>query len=203
MQSIFSGVYGVEAGDVPEVSLGSGFSLRRTDDYLLSARWAHFMTGKEFETAAEVSRYLVYTHDGPAHPTTTCLQVKDIFFSGLTALQILKPVKTLGITFYGQHHDFSDEPSGKFSLQSIERRPPMEPGPWAWKKRFDAEMLKQLPPTIESILRIMRGSNAELRNAIILLQLGLEHFHLLVAGLLWVMGLEAIFDSGGREEFNK
>jgi hypothetical protein len=60
-----------------------------------------------------------------------------------------------------------------------------------------------VPSTIESIQRIMKGPSAERRNAFHLLQLGLEHFHPLIAGLLWVMGLEAIFDSCRKEDFKK
>jgi hypothetical protein len=33
--------------------------------------------------------------------------------------------------------------------------------------------------------------------------LALEHSHTLIAGLLWMMGPEAIFDSVGRKEFKK
>jgi hypothetical protein len=50
----------------------------------------------------------------------------------------------------------------------------------------------------------MDGDDAEPKNAIVLLQLGLEQFHPYVAGLLcWVMGLEALFDSSGREDFGR
>jgi hypothetical protein len=51
--------------------------------------------------------------------------------------------------------------------------------------------------------KLVNGPSAERRNAFILLQLGLEHFHPLISGLLWVMGLEAIFDSADRNDFKK
>ena len=54
---------------------------------------------------------------------------------------------------------------------------------------------------IRGVQTITGGSNAEKKNAIHLLQLGLEHFHPLIAGLLWVMGLDAIFDSGAAQKF--
>ena len=57
-------------------------------------------------------------------------------------------------------------------------------------------MLAQVPALIERIQPVMDGSNVEQKNALTLLQLGLEHFHPYIAGLLWVTGLEAIFDSG-------
>jgi hypothetical protein len=79
----------------------------------------------------------------------------------------------------------------------------MNAWPWAWRKPFDSELIQRVPAIIKSIQRIMGGPNAEMKNAVILLQLGLEHFHHLVAGLFWVMGLEAIFDSWGKEQFRK
>jgi len=79
----------------------------------------------------------------------------------------------------------------------------MEPGPWALEKTLDRELLKTAASTIESIQAIMKSPSAERRNAFHLLQLGLEHFHPLIAGLLWVMGLEAIFGSFGRNDFSK
>jgi hypothetical protein len=207
MQSMFSGLRGMEAGDALEVSLGGGFSLVKTNPYLLSARDKMDMTGHEREESANVSRYLVYKHDTPPSTLKTYEEfyeeVKDNFFSGLMALQVLKPIMTLGIVFYGQFYDEAPDTPAVFSLRRIERRPPMEPGPWATQKPFDQELLKRVPDTIDRVQKIMKGPNAERRNAFILLQLGLEHFHPLVAGLLWVMGLDAIFDSGGREEFKK
>jgi hypothetical protein len=203
MQCIFSGVLGVEAGEAAELPLGSGFTLAKTNEYLLSAQFPHYMTGQEIKEGAEVLHYLVYKHDDLNLQTAEYEETRDIFSSGLMALQVLKPIRTLGLAFYGQHYERVDDGCAVFRLEAIERRPPMEPGPWAWKKRFDQEMLKRLPSAIESIRRIMSGPNAELRNAFILLQLGLEHFHPLVAGLFWVMGLEAIFNSGGRKDFKE
>ncbi|MGD0364840.1 MAG: hypothetical protein ABSC93_28515 [Bryobacteraceae bacterium] len=198
---MFSGVRGIDAGDAAEVSLGSGFSLVKPNDYVLSARTKSDMTGREWEDGAKVSRYLVYKNEHPFAPKTY-EEVKNLFSCGLMALQVLKPVRTLGIVFYGEIHG-NDGPDSRavFSLQSVERRPPMEPWPCAWRKPFDKELIKRVPAVIECIQRIMQGPSAERRNAFILLQLGLECFHPLVAGLFWVMGLEAIFDSFGKEQF--
>ncbi len=197
MPCMFSGVRDVEVGDDAEVGLGNGFSLVKPSGFLLSARDSSWMTGAEFADGASVSRYLVYKHE-PPFPKKTCEEIKDIFHCGLLALQVLKPVRTLGIVFYGDY-----TPSGAFSLQCIECRPPMEPGPWALNKTFDQELLKGAPSTIESIQQIIKGPGAERKNAFLLLELGLEHFHPLIAGLLWVMGLEAIFDSADRNDFKK
>jgi hypothetical protein len=68
---------------------------------------------------------------------------------------------------------------------------------------LDQGLLEKLPSTIKNILRIVEDSTAERRNAFIPLQLGLEHFHPLIAGLLWVMGLEAIFNSDNKYDFKK
>jgi hypothetical protein len=69
--------------------------------------------------------------------------------------------------------------------------------------RFDDAMLSQVPAMIDRIQPVMDGQSVEKKNALILLQLGLEHFHPYIAGLLWVTGLEAIFDSGGKEQFKR
>jgi hypothetical protein len=77
----------------------------------------------------------------------------------------------------------------------------MEPGSWARMNRFNDEMLLQVPTMIDRIQPVLDGENVKLKNALSLLQLGLEHFHPYIAGLLWVTGLEAIFDSRRRDAF--
>ena len=192
---MFSGLRGVEVGDESEVSLGNGFSLVKPNEWILSARERHSMTGSEFLAAADASRYLVYKHEPPLQGATYA-DVNASFQCGMIALQVIKPVQTLGLVFYGDY-----APSGGFSLQLIDPRPPMEPGPWALDRLFDREFLPALPRTIGGVEAIMNGSNAERKNALALLQLGLEHFHPLIAGLLWLMGIDAIFDSGGAQKF--
>src|SRR5438105_1685151 len=109
MQSMFSGLRGIEAGEAAEVPLGGGLSLVKTNNYLLSARDKLDMTAREWEESANVSRYLVYKHETLSSPSKiyeeTYEEVKDKFFSGLMALQVLKPIRTLGIIFYGQFYD--------------------------------------------------------------------------------------------------
>ncbi|HEY9141477.1 MAG TPA: hypothetical protein VIN93_11330 [Bryobacteraceae bacterium] len=143
-QCMFSGLCGVEAGDDAEVGLGGGFSLVRPNEYILSARDHPSMTGTEFEEAASASRYLVYKHE-PQVLGRTREEIKAIFHDGLMAIQVLKPVRTLGIVFYGDYTS-----SGTFSLQNIERRPPMEPGPWALRRALDQELLKSVPSSRRS-----------------------------------------------------
>jgi hypothetical protein len=79
----------------------------------------------------------------------------------------------------------------------------MQPGQWALDNKFDDAMLAAVPAMINRIQLVMDGGSVAKRNALTLLQLGLEHFHPYIAALLWVTGLEAFFDSGGREEFKK
>jgi hypothetical protein len=110
------------------------------------------------------------------------------FYTGLMAIQVIKPIRTMGFIY--RH-------------QAIERRPPMEPGQWARMNRFDDAMLAQVPAMIDRIQPVMDGKSVEKKNALTLLQLGLEHFHPYIAGLLWVTGLEAIFNSGGKDKFKK
>jgi hypothetical protein len=81
----------------------------------------------------------------------------------------------------------------------------MSAGQWARMRLFDEALLPKVPDTIRKVQRVMGGSAAETKNALILLQLGLEtnSYHQLLAGLLWVMGIEAIFDSSSRQELKK
>jgi hypothetical protein len=116
--------------------------------------------------------------------------------NALMAFQIIKPVQTLGFTFRGRDTD-----ALTFYLETTEQRPPMDAGEWARMRVFDQELLDGVPPMIKRVRRVMEGTSAEQKNAIIFLQLGLEHGHPLIAGLLWVMGMEAIFDSEGRNDF--
>ncbi len=62
-------------------------------------------------------------------------------------------------------------------------------------------MLDRVREMITRIQRVTDENQVQPINALILLQLGLEHFHPLIAGLFWVMGMEAIFDSANRNDF--
>jgi hypothetical protein len=112
----------------------------------------------------------------------------DRFYTGLMAIQVIKPIRTLGFVY---------------RRQEVERRPPMQPGQWAMMNEFDHGMLARVPAMIDRIQPVMDGQSVEQKNSLTLLQLGLEHFHPYIAGLLWMMGLEAIFDSGGKEAFKR
>ena len=174
------------------ISLGKGLSLVRPNDQMLARRWDWAQSKCEMDEETEATRYLVSEY--PSWVAGTDLagaQQRGVnrFYAGLMAIQVIKPIRTLGFIYYPG--------------QRIERRPPMQPGQWASMNRFDGSMLAQVPAMFNRIQRVMDGNSAEQKNALTLLQLGLEHFHPYVAGLLWVTGLEAIFDSGGKEEFKR
>jgi hypothetical protein len=198
---IFSGLRSIDVGSQDEVELGDGFFLLRPNEFLLSARDHHTMNQREYDEAAQVPRYLVYKRASPTHYLAEELDDRkdddSAFQNAMVALQIIKPHPTLGFIFYGMAY------GPTFNLETVERRSPMNPSTWARMRIFDQEFAGAILPTVRKVQKIMTGENAERRNAIILLQLGLEtnDYHGLVAGLLWVMGLEAIFDSEGRYDF--
>jgi hypothetical protein len=72
---------------------------------------------------------------------------------------------------------------------------------WARMRRFDKPLISQVPDAIRKVERVMGGAAAEPKNAVYFLQMALEHLHPLISGLLCVMGLEARFDSKGRQDF--
>jgi hypothetical protein len=173
------------------IILGDGLSLVRPNDRLLAQRWDWAQGQGEMQQEAEATRYLVceYPQWLPNDSRGTASDCgTNRFYTGLMSIQLIKPIHTLGFVY---------------RRQQLERRPPMEPGQWAMLNEFDEAMLAQVPAIIDRIQPVMEGKSVEQKNALTLLQLGLEHFHPYIAGLLWVTGLEAIFDSGGREEFEK
>jgi hypothetical protein len=186
---MYTAIRYIAADGDDEIPLSSGLSLVRPNERLLAARWKYVQGEGEFGAEASANRYLVCKYPTWI-PGSDALKASELgtnrFYSGLMAIQVIKPVETSGFIY---------------SHQRIERRPPMDAGKWAQLKRFDNEMLGRVPAMIDRIQRVMDGEDAERKNALILLQLGLENFHPYIAGLLWVMGLEAIFDSGNRNEF--
>ena len=177
-------------GDDEIILSRDDLSLIRPTEILLAGRSAHAMGQHDFKAQATATRYLVYKY--PASARNSSLEAKqrglERFYSGLMALQVIKPIQTFGYIY---------------SQNSIESRPRMEPGPWALTKHYDAEMLSRVPEMIERVQRVTDGQKVDRKNALILLQLGLEYFHPLIAGLFWVMGMEAIFNSGDRKDFKR
>jgi hypothetical protein len=79
----------------------------------------------------------------------------------------------------------------------------MSAGEWAELRRFDNKLITELDELIPKVLSRMKNGSAEQKNSVTLLQFSLEHLHPLVKGLFAVMGLEAVFDSGGRSRFKR
>jgi hypothetical protein len=188
-ETIHTALLGIARDGDDSILLGDGLSLVRPNDQLLAYRWDWAQGKGEMEQEAEATRYLVceYPQWMPGEAWGAAPERgANRFYAGLMAIQVIKPIRTLGFIY---------------RRQQIERRPPMEPGQWASMNKFDGAMLAQVPAMIDRIQPVVDGKSVEQRNALTLLQLGLEHFHPYIAGLLWVTGLEAIFDSGGRAAF--
>ena len=111
------------------------------------------------------------------------------------ALQVVKPVQTFGLIFQADDYD------GNFSHVAVQERPQMMTGEWAELRRFDNRLIAEVRDLMPKVLFRMKNGSAEQKNSIHLLQFSLEHLHPLVKGLFAVMGMEAVFDSGGRAQF--
>jgi hypothetical protein len=196
---VFTGLRSINIGDDEEVELIDGFSLLRPNDFLLSARDHYGMNQRQYDEAPRASRYLVHRRVTsilePEAPYDT-----ETIQNGLVAFQIIKPVQTLGFTFHGR-----DRGGPTFHPELSEERPPVVTGQWARMRQFDQQLLDQVPSMIKRVVSVMQGASVEKKNAVTFLQLGLEtnRYHQLIAGLLWVTGMEAIFDSGNRNDFKQ
>ena len=189
---IYTALQDIAEDGEDEIHLTNDLSLIKPNDGFRSGTQVFAMGQIDIDDHAAATRYLVCKH-----PSVVTGQFRDEknqkglerFYSGLMAIQIIKPVRTLGYIY---------------SLRTrIESRPRMEPGSWAVKKRFDDELLKLVPKMIGRIQEVKDKDRIDSINALVLLQLGLEHLSPLVAGLLWVMGLEALFNSCDRNNFKK
>jgi hypothetical protein len=194
----FTGLYNVDMGGHDEVDLGGGFFLSRSTPSLLSVRSRVDLSGMQFDEMGALRCFLIHREPLPLIRGPERDKKINNFQNGLMALQVLKPLKTFGIIFQA-----SEVGNDRLNLEKGCRRPPIDPGEWAGTRTFDTEFISQVPAIIESITRVMSGSATEPKNAINLLQLGLEHFHPLLTGLLCVMGLEAALDGKGRNDFRK
>ena len=194
----FTGLYNVDMGGHDEVDLGGGFFLSKSTPSLLSVRSRVDLSGMQFDEMGALRCFLIHREPLPLIRGPERDKKINDFQNGLMALQVLKPLKTLGFIFQG-----TEQTPDLLNLETICARPPIDPGEWAGIRSFDTEFLSQVPAIIERIMRVMSGRAAEPKNAINLLQLGLEHFHPLLTGLLCVMGLEAALDGKGRNDFRK
>lgn len=197
---IYTGIKYLDIGDDDEVLLAEGLTLRKPNSLLLSGRMRYAQNEYEYEEAEKTSRYLVYCYE---HISTLQIEqeIKDpkaMFYGGLMALQIVKPVSSLGFIYSGTHY------GGSSINAAIEALPPMHAAEWARLKRFDVACLSEAIGLIPRVQAALTGTSIPQKNAITTLQLGMEtySYHPYIAGLLWVMGMEAIFDSQSRNDFS-
>lgn len=191
----FTGLHGISLRN-EKLDLGLGYELVKPNPYLLSARWNYSLNGRAYKESETLSCFMVLKEQLSVSPNSEAMGRLQ---NGVMAMQILKPLRTFGFIFQGQ--DF--EGAETFNLQRTEERPPMIPGDWAQQRRFDDSLLSQVQSMIPRVVGAFADGSAEKKNAVVLLQLSLEHFHPLIAGLLSVMGMEALFDSENRNDFEK
>jgi hypothetical protein len=189
----FTGLHGVSFVK-KKLDLGCGYYLHKPNPYLISARWKHVMSDRAYAETEQLSCFFVLKEELFSSPDA---QAQERLQNGVIAMQILKPIKTFGFIFQGRHL----EDAKNFNLQRIEERPPMVPGDWALRRKFDRPLLEQVPGMIQRVAAAFNSGDVAKKNAITLLQLSLEHFHPLISGLFAVMGMEALFDSGNRTDF--
>jgi hypothetical protein len=194
----FTGLYNVDMGGRDEIDLGNGFFLSKPTPSLLSVRSRVDLSGIQYDEMGGLRRFLVHRQRLPRVRGPEREKKINHFQNGLMALQVLKPLKTFGFIFQA-----CESGKDRLNLEQLCARPPIYPAHWAGPRSFDTEFISQVPAVIKSILRVKREPAAEPKNAIDLLQLGLEHFHPLLKGLLCVMGLEAALGGRGRNDFRK
>lgn len=206
IETVFTALDRVAMNGKDEIPLVDGLSLVRPDDRLTSGSWSHAVNQMDEVEIKAASRFLVCRYEQADDAETRRAarnKAYELLRSGLMAFQIIKPIKTFGYVHHGSSGDSFGFESSKYVPTFVYYRPPMRPGRWARRNAFDDAMLAQVPAMIARIRDVFSGSDIPRANALSFLQLGLENEHPFVAGLLWVTGLEAIFDSGGREEFKK
>lgn len=191
----FTGLTGVDLGGESEIALSDGFILSQRTPQLVGVLDDSFRMGTAEKSGMKnVDSFFVLKSRTPL-PLD---QEANRFQNGLMALQIVKPVPTIGWIFQGTAFG-----SGYVSVNHTERRLPMSAGEWAQLRPFDPVHINRSRALLPKVLARMETGTAEQRNSIILLQLALEHFHPLVKGLFAVMGLEAALGSYGRRDFRK
>ena len=191
----FTGLEGVELGDKSEISFSDEFLLSKRTPQLVGVLDDSFWMGTAEKSGMNNVDCVFCLKSRMPLPTD---QEANRFQNGLMALQIVKPVTSIGWIFQGTAFG-----SGYVSVNHTERRPPMFAGEWSVLRRFDIDLINQSKALMPGVLARMESGSAEQRISVILLQFALEHLHPLIKGLLAVMGLEAIFDSQGRNDFEK
>lgn len=192
------GLRGVHLGSDGDVILTPELSLRRATDSLLAAGDVLLMSKIQREAMKRFSWFLVQRtvqSQGRMADANICYESLQ---DGLMAFQIIKPVETDGFFFLG------DQASGERAYwHGTHIRWPMSAGQWARLRAFDTSLLNKALPMLYRVRALMAGSDIPKKNAVHLLQLALEHPHPYIACLLAVTGMEAIFDSKDRWDFER
>jgi hypothetical protein len=191
----FTGLTGVELGDKSEISFSDEFLLSKRTPQLVGVLDDSFWMGTAEKSGMNNVDCFFCLKSRMPLPTD---QIANRFQNGLMALQIVKPVPSIGWIFQGTALG-----SGYISVNHTERRPPMFAGGWSLLRRFDIDLIDQSKALMPRVLARMESGSSEQRNSVILLQFALEHLHPLIKGLFAVMGLEAIFDSQDRNDFKR
>src|SRR5208282_5567477 len=190
----FTGLTGIDLDGKVQVQLPEGFLLSaKTPQFAAVLDEGYIGSIQRMWWAARLDAFFCL-RSAYSLPRT---QEMDRFQDGLMAMQIIKPVPSLGLIFQ------ADDYGGSLSHVSVQERPQMSAGDWAELRRFDNKLITQLDELMPKVLSLMRNGSAEQKNSVNLLQFSLEHLHPLIKGLFAVMGLEAVFDSKDRWEFKK
>lgn len=192
------GLHGVDLCSTPEVALASDLSLCKATPSLLAAGDLLFMSKVQHEVMQNCPCFLVQRtacRMGEVPDANTCYEALQ---DALMAFQIVKPVETDGFFFLGEQ-----SPAGSLSWHGTQIRWPMSAGQWARMRTFDPPLIAQLKLLLGRVRRVMTGTNITKKNAVHLLQMALEHPHPYIACLLAVTGMEAIFDSANRWDFEE
>jgi hypothetical protein len=205
-ETIFTALNGVPRNGRKVIPLADGLTLIRPNAELTSGSWSASMSGMDEATIKQADRFLVYRHDPTASgeiPSVVERLGSQALQSGVMAFQVIKPIRTLGYIHRGSSGDKYGFKRTQYVPEFHMYKAPMNPGRWATMNKFDRAMLGRIPDMIARIRAAYQSHNVPMINALSFLQLGLEHGERYIAGLLWMTGLEAIFDSGGKETFKR
>jgi hypothetical protein len=206
IKTVFTALDRVAMNGDDEIPLVDGLSLVRPNNRLTSGSWSHTINQMDEIEIKAASRFLVCRYEEPDDKDSwnaVQKQAYDLLRSGLMAFQVIKPIRTFGYMHNGSSGDCFGFDSNQYVPTHIYYRPQMRPGRWARVNEFDDAMLAQMPVMITRVRAALAGSDVPRANALTFLQLGLESEQPYIAGLLWVTGLEAIFDSRRKDEFKK
>jgi len=204
IKTVFTALDRVAMNGDDEIQLVDGLSLVRPNDRLTSGNWSHKINQMDEEAIKAASRFLVCRYeetDDKDSWNAAQKRATDLLRSGLMAFQVIKPIRTFGYVHHGSSGDCFGFDSSQYVPTFIYYGPQTRPGRWARVNEFNDAMLAQMPDMITRVQSALAGPDVPRANALTFLQLGLESEQPYIAGLLWVTGLEAIFDSRRRDEF--